>query len=71
MAMKHFSGNLAISCNTCNHPIFENFRILSNGNYDFDINVIEALYIKKQGPLLNIHITHLVHHFFSKYLNYN
>ena len=60
-AREHFSGNSAIfehmsSCSTCNHSTIENFHILSHGNNDFDIKVKEALYIKKQKPLLNKHL---------------
>ena len=62
---EHFSGNSAISenissCNACNHSTIENFHILSNGNDDFDSKVKEALYIKKQKPLLNKHLHHHV-----------
>ena len=60
-AREHFSGNLAIfqhvsSCNACNHLTIENFHILSHGINDFDNKVKEALYIKKQKPLLNKHL---------------
>ena len=34
----------------------ENFHILSHGNNDFDNKVKEALFIKKQKPLLNKHL---------------
>ena len=44
------------SCSICNHSTIENFHILSHGNNDFDIKVKEALYIKKQKPLLNKHL---------------
>ena len=39
------------SCNACNHSTIENFIILSHGSNDFDNNVTEALFIKKQKPL--------------------
>ena len=44
------------SCNACNHFTIENFHILSHGSNDFDNKVIEALYIKKQKPLLHKHL---------------
>ena len=55
---EHFSGNSVISehissCNTCNHSTIENFHILSHGYNDFDNEVKEALYIKKQKHLSN------------------
>ena len=58
---EHFSGYSAIfehisSCNACNHSTIENFHISSHGNNDFDNKVREALYIKKQKPLLNKHL---------------
>ena len=58
---EHFSGSSAIfehisSCNTCNHSTIENFHILSHYSNDFDNKVKEALYIKKQKPLLNRHL---------------
>ena len=54
-------GNSAIlehisSCKACNHFTIENFHILSHGSNDFDNKVKEALYIKKQKPLLNKHL---------------
>ena len=76
MVMEHLSGNSAIfqhisSCDACNHSTIENFHILSHGNNDFDNKVNEALYIKKQKPLL---IKQLHQHgasFFSMHINYN
>ena len=61
MAREHFSGYSAIfehisSCNTYNHSTIENFHILLHGINDFDDKVKEALYIKKQKPLLNKHL---------------
>ena len=58
---EHFSGYSAIfehisSCCTFNHSTIENFHILSCGSNDFDNKVKEALYIKKQNPLLNKHL---------------
>ena len=58
---ENFSGNSAIflqysSCNACNRSTIENFHILSHGNNDFDNKVKEALYMKKQKPLLNKHL---------------
>ena len=58
---EHLSGNSAIrehisSCNACNHSAIENFNILSHGSNDFDNKVKEALYIRKQRPLLNKHL---------------
>ena len=41
---------------SCSHSTIENFHILSHGNNDFDYKVKEALYIKKQKPLLNKHL---------------
>ena len=49
--MEHIS-----SCNACNHSTIENFHILPHGNNDLDNKVKEALYIKKQKPLLNKHL---------------
>ena len=58
---EHLSGNSAIfehisSCNASNHSTIENFRILSHDTNDFNNEVKEALYIKKQEPLLNKHL---------------
>ena len=41
---------------TCNHSTIENFHNLSHGGNDFDNKVKEALFIKKQKPLLNKHL---------------
>ena len=58
---EHSSGYSAIckhvsSSSTCNHSTIENFHILSHGSNDLDNKVKEALYIKKQKPLLNKHL---------------
>ena len=45
-----------ILLHTCSHSTIENFDILSHGINDFDNRVKEALYIKKQKPLLNKHL---------------
>ena len=44
------------SCKACSHSTIENFHILSHGSNDFDDKVEDALYIKKQKPLLNKHL---------------
>ena len=60
---ENLSGNSAIflhamlqSCNACNYSAIKICDILSHGSNDFDNKVKEALYIKKQKPLLNKHL---------------
>ena len=58
---EHLSGNSTIflhisSCNACNYSTIDNFHIYSHGSNYCDNKVKEALYIKKQKPLLNKHL---------------